>query len=106
MSFKKIDWKNLLERALWTFVEGFLLAIPIIAPSNIESFMNDSWKMILAGALGAGISAVKTFILDAIKQYKDQNEALGQASEIEEDEYGDLTEFFEKQKKEEGEEDK
>lgn len=93
---RDVKWGNLGERALWTFIEGFLLAIPIINAGNIEEFINESWKLVLAGAVGAGLSAVKTLIIDVIKQhnevYKKLNEEI---EEIESDEYGDLEEYFE-----------
>jgi EAL domain-containing protein (putative c-di-GMP-specific phosphodiesterase class I) len=63
----KINWKDVLERAAWTFVEGFLLALPV----SFTMGMNGAeWKSALFGAGLAGLSALKTFVLDVIKQQK------------------------------------
>lgn len=58
-----IDWKNLLERAAWTFVEAFLVALPATMKFDIPGA---EWKSILLSAAAAGISAVKTLIIDYI----------------------------------------
>ena len=59
----KIDWMNLVERAAWTFVEAFLVALP----TTISMDMNGAaWKSALLGAACAGVSALKTFIIDVI----------------------------------------
>lgn len=87
--FKKVDAKNIAERAFWTFVEGFLLSIPIISPDNFSDFINGSWKMVLAGAIGAGISAVKTLIIDIARQHtakaveEKEKDIINDADEIE-----------------------
>ena len=101
---KKVDWKNVLERLLWTFAEGFLLSIPIIAPENFNDLLNGSWKMLLAGAVGAGISAVKTVAVDIIKQHNEQYKKKMFEDEIEPDEYGDLEKYFDKKDGEDKEE--
>lgn len=50
-----INWKDLLARAGWTFVQAFG-AVWLIAD---QPFTTEA----LAGALGAGLSALKTFAL-------------------------------------------
>lgn len=60
----KIDWKNVLERAMWTFVEAFLVALP--ATISIEAFGPAAWKSTLLSAACAGISAVKTMLIEII----------------------------------------
>lgn len=50
------DLYNVITRALWTFAQATLAAI-VIAP-GIE------WKSMIIGAIGAGLSAVKTVIVD------------------------------------------
>lgn len=59
-----INWKNLLERAAWTFVEAFLVALPTTIKFDIPGA---EWKSILLSAACAGISAVKTLLIDVIK---------------------------------------
>lgn len=61
----QINWKNVAERALWTFVEAFLVALP--ATITVDTFADAAWTSILLSAACAGISAVKTLIIDLIK---------------------------------------
>lgn len=62
-----INWMDILERALWTFIEGFLVALPTTLTMGMDGA---AWKSALAGAAMAGLSAVKTLIVDYIKQRK------------------------------------
>lgn len=54
-----MDWKNIIERALWTFLEGFLVALP---------FGSEITRAALVGAAMAGLSALKTMLVDLIRQ--------------------------------------
>ena len=59
-----MNWKNILERAGWTFVEAFLVALP----ATVSADMNGAaWKSALLSAACAGLSAVKTFAIELIK---------------------------------------
>ena len=60
----KFNWKNILERAAWTFLETFLLALPSASSLGLDGA---SWKSALFGAACAGLSALKTVIVDLIK---------------------------------------
>jgi hypothetical protein len=60
-----INWKNIAERALWTFLEAFLVALP--ATISIDSFGGAAWKSALLSAACAGLSAVKTFVIEIIQ---------------------------------------
>lgn len=95
--WKNVDWKNVLERALWTFAEGFLVALPVTISINMSGA---TWKTAIFSALMSGVSAVKTLAIDLIKQHNAQYEA----KQIEPDEYGDLAEYFEEKDSEEKEE--
>ena len=55
-----MDWKNILERAAWTFLEGFLVALPAATQLGCDTA---AWKAALIGAAMAGLSAVKTLAL-------------------------------------------
>lgn len=68
MMEKKIDWINILERAAWTFVEGFLVALPATFSVDMDGA---AWKSALIGAAMAGLSAVKTLIIEIIQAHKD-----------------------------------
>lgn len=59
-----IDWKNIGERALWTFLEAFLVALP--ATVSVDTLGGAAWKSALLSAACAGLSALKTFIIEVI----------------------------------------
>ncbi len=59
-----MDWTNILERAAWTFVEGFLVALPL-GGGELD-------KAALMGALMAGLSALKTFTVDWIRSRREE----------------------------------
>lgn len=63
----KLNWKDLLERAFWTFIEGFLVALPATFTIGMDGA---TWKAALLSAAMAGLSAVKTVVVDYIKQRK------------------------------------
>lgn len=60
---KKINWKNVLERALWTFIQGFISAMVI------TGFTEDELKATLIGGLAGGLSALKTIFVE-LKEVK------------------------------------
>ena len=60
-----MNWMNILERAGWTFIEAFLIALPATISSEMDGA---AWKSALLSAACAGISAVKTFIIEIVKQ--------------------------------------
>lgn len=62
-----IDWLNIAERAMWTFIEGALLSMPTAFTMEMDGA---AWKAVLFSAALAGLSAVKTFILEVIQSYK------------------------------------
>lgn len=61
-----INWKNVAERALWTFLEAFLVALP--ATISTDTFTGAAWTSILLSAACAGISAVKTLIIEVLQK--------------------------------------
>lgn len=63
----KINWVNILERAAWTFVEAFLVALPATISMDMTGA---AWRSALMGAACAGLSAVKTLIIEIIQQNK------------------------------------
>ena len=64
----RIDWINILERAAWTFIEGFLLALPASFSLEMDGA---AWKAVIFSAGMAGLSAVKTFIIEFIQKNKE-----------------------------------
>lgn len=55
---KKIDWENVIKRALWTFVQGFLSTM------IITGFSKEELKATLIGGLAGGLSALKTIVIE------------------------------------------
>ena len=60
-----MNWLNILERAGWTFLEAFLVALPATISADMDGA---AWKAALLSAACAGISAVKTFVIEIIKE--------------------------------------
>lgn len=69
-----INWKDLLLRAMWTFVEAFLVALPATLKFDLDGA---AWKSILLSAAAAGISAVKTFLVTWVKSNKPPDGEIG-----------------------------
>lgn len=63
-----MNWKNILERAAWTFLEGFLVALPAATELGCDS---SAWTAALIAASMAGLSALKTFALEVIQGTKE-----------------------------------
>lgn len=61
-----MDWKNVLARAGWTFLEGFLVALPATLTMELDAA---GWVSVLAAAAMAGLSAVKTMLLELVKKH-------------------------------------
>ena len=59
-----MNWKNIAERAVWTFLEGFLVALPAASGLGLDAA---AWKAALLGALMAGLSAVKTLAIELLQ---------------------------------------
>lgn len=65
----KINWIDILERAAWTFLEGFLIALP----TTFSMGMDDAaLKSALVSAAMAGLSALKTFAVELIRNHKNE----------------------------------
>lgn len=64
---KKQYWLDVLKRAAWTFLEVFVATLCTITDSGAD---NIAWRVVLATAIGAGLSAVKTIAVNSIAVYK------------------------------------
>jgi hypothetical protein len=61
---KEVNWIDIVSRAAWTFAEGFF--VTLFATANIG--MDESaMKAALLGAAMAGVSALKTFVVNLLK---------------------------------------
>jgi hypothetical protein len=64
---KKINWLNLITRAAWTFAEGFF--VTFFATANV-GMDEAALKAAALGAAMAGLSALKTFVVDLLQKTK------------------------------------
>lgn len=62
-----MNWMNLLERAAWTFLEAFLVALPSTITMEVPAA---GWVSTLLAAACAGLSALKTLIIETVKARK------------------------------------
>ena len=65
-----MNWQNILERAAWTFLEGFLVALPAADKLGCDAA---AWKAALIAATMAGLSALKTLALELLRSGKSEN---------------------------------
>lgn len=64
-----MDWKNIFERAAWTFLEAFLIALPSTISFGVDGSVGVS---ALLSAACAGLSALKTLVLEIVQKRKNQ----------------------------------
>lgn len=62
-----MNWLNVAERAGWTFLEAFLVALPTTISTDMDGA---AWKAVLLSAACAGLSAVKTLFIELLKKRK------------------------------------
>jgi len=65
-----MDWINILERAGWTFLEAFLIALPTTISADMDGA---AWKSAILAAACAGLSAVKTVIIELLRNKKTES---------------------------------
>jgi len=76
-AIKAVDYKNVLSRALWTFVQAFLAVFLFVSGSVIDLLFAGSWEALWGllvstaiGAVAAGLSALKTVVVEVVAQIK------------------------------------
>lgn len=67
-----MKWKDILVRALKTFLQGFLGALAISLPGAADYTNFEFLKSIAIGALAAGISAVMNMIVNLLNKGKEK----------------------------------
>lgn len=79
-SIKTLNYKDLVERMFWTFVQAFLGVFLFTGELIIDLLFKGDWTGLYAltittgaAALAAGLSALKTIILGVIKELKESN---------------------------------
>jgi len=66
-----MDWKNVLKRAAWTFLEGFVVAFPVGMYNGVEGI---AWKSILLSTAMAAVSALKTTLVELIQKHNEDSQ--------------------------------
>lgn len=73
-----INWKDLLSRAAWTFIQVFIASFLVAGEDIINLIFNADWSSLwvlvvatsLAG-VAAGLSAVKTLLVEVVRAVRD-----------------------------------
>lgn len=61
---KTVNWIDIVTRAAWTFAEGFFVTLFATATVGMDEA---AMKAALLGAAMAGVSALKTFVVNLLK---------------------------------------
>ena len=61
-----MNWKNIVNRAVWTFVQGALGALVLVQTAPVDVA---GWKAIGLAAGAAGIAALASFVKTVITEY-------------------------------------
>ena len=61
---KTVNWIDIVTRAAWTFAEGFCVTLFATAQVGMDEA---AMKAALLGAAMAGVSAVKSFVVNLLK---------------------------------------
>lgn len=77
-ALKKLDYKDVLTRATWTFVQAFAAVFLVAGESIVELIFNADWNGLFTlaiatatAATAAGISAVKTVALEVVRSVRE-----------------------------------
>lgn len=72
-----INYKDVVARAAWTFLQAFLAVFLVVGVDIINLLFSAGWKELMAlliatsvAAAAAGISAVKTVVLETYREIK------------------------------------
>ena len=76
-AIKQVDWRDVAVRAVWTALQAFLAVFIFAGESIIDLLFDANWEalsvLIVAtavSALAAGLSAVKTVVLEVLRQLR------------------------------------
>lgn len=80
-AIKSINYKDVAARAAWTFVQAFVACFIVAAESIINSLFAGDWTVLrtviiatVVSAFAAGLSAVKTVVLETVRAIKAKSE--------------------------------
>lgn len=81
-ALKSINYKDVFTRAMWTFLQAFLAVFILAGESLVDLLFAGSWEALWTAtlatalaAIAAGLSAVKTIVIELIRNIKSQSEA-------------------------------
>ena len=63
---RKIDYKDITERAVKTFIQAFISSLALLLPET-DVTNKDMLKSLLVGALASAISAVMNYVAELLK---------------------------------------
>lgn len=77
-AIQAIDWQDVAERAVWTWLQVFIAAFLVAGEDIINLIFNADWSSLwvlvvatsLAG-VAAGLSAVKTLLVEVVRAVRD-----------------------------------
>lgn len=77
-ALENVDWKDILKRALWTFLQAFIATVVVAGESIIDLLFLGDWDGLYAlgiatslAGIAAGLSAVKSIALEVVGQLKE-----------------------------------
>ena len=72
-----INWKDLLARAGWTFLQVFLASFIVAGESILDLLFRGDWSNLwvllvatILASVSAGLSAVKTILVEVVRSLK------------------------------------
>lgn len=76
-ALKRVNYEDVLKRAAWTFLQGFLAVVILALDNMIDLVFKGDWVQLYAlilativGGIAAGLSALKTIILEYSRKLK------------------------------------
>ena len=74
-ALKNINYKDVAERALWTFLQTFIATFLLAGVNLVNLLFSASWRELYAlaiaatlSAIAAGLSAAKTIVIELVRQ--------------------------------------
>lgn len=64
--------KDIIERAVWTFLQAFIASL-VLDTTTLTGGVR-FWRTMFIAAFAAGLSAVKTLLLDIIEERKEKSD--------------------------------
>lgn len=76
-AIKNVNYRDVAVRAVWTFIQSFLAVVLLTSDAFIDLIFKGDWTGLWAliistsiAGLAAGLSAIKSIVLDVVRQIK------------------------------------